>query len=218
MTANPVLKKIIGIVVPLFILWAAYYGTFSPLRKSQIFIDTLRGINSAHSLSDFEKAMSVPLDYRSPVGQEELVRNTANMVLGIVQQNSDPKLIEEAVNYIENYYKPIIDRGHGMSFEQNLYILGAINEMAATKTSEVRYLEAAQKYYSKGLALGPKRPQFLFGLFDVYRMEGDVKNSIEIGQQIMNQWPTDTRTPAALDDFLARVRGATSSLQPPKQK
>ncbi len=187
-------------------------GEFRPLAKSQIFIDTLRNLSSARSLQEFEKSVSVPLDYWSPVGQEELVRNVANTILGTIQQNSDPKLIEELVNYIESYYKPVIDRGRGMSFEQNLYILGAINEMAFTKTGQLRYLQGAHKYYSKGLEIGPKRPQFLFGLFDIYRMEGDVKGTIDIAQQIMSQWPADTRTPQALDQYLSQIRGeATSS-------
>ncbi len=215
---NPTLKKIIGILISAFLLCIAYIGNLRPLVKSQTFIDTLRNLNSARSLSEFEKKVSVPLDYWSPIGQEELVRNIANIVLGSVQQNSDQKSIGEMVDYIESYYKPIVDRGRGMSFEQNLYILGAINEVAYTKTNEVKYLQEAYEYYSQGLALGPERPQFLFGLFDVYRMEGDVKDTISTAQEIMNLWPSDTRTPQALDQYLAQIRSQASSSGSGKNK
>ena len=210
---KPTLKKIVGVLIAIFILWIAYFGTLRPLTKSQIFINTLRNLNSARSLSDFKKILSVPLDYSSPIGQEELVRNSANIVLGLVQQNSDPKLIADTLDYIESYYMPLINRGRGMSFEQNLYILGAINELAFTKTNQTNYLADAQKYYTEGLSLGPKRPQFLYGMFDVYRIEGNVTGAVSIAQQIMNQWPADTRTSQALDQFLAQVRSATSSLK-----
>lgn len=207
------LKKLIGILISVLILLVAYFGAFLPLRKSQIFIETLRSINSARSLADLQKMMSVPLDYYSPVGQEELVRNTANTMLGVVQQNSDPQIIANVVDYIESYYKPIVARGHGMSFEQNLYLLGAINEMAFTKTSQLRYLQDAHKYYSEGLALGPKRPQTLYGMFDVYRIEGNVEGATGVAQQIMKQWPTDARTQQALAQFLTQVQAhnATSA-------
>ena len=208
---NPTFKKIIGISVSVLILCVAYVGNFRPLVKSQTFIDTLRNLSSARSLSEFEKNVSVPLDYWSPIGQEELVRNIANAVLGIVQNNNDPKLLSEVVNYIEGYYKPIVDRGRGMSFEQNLYLLGAINEMAFTKTGDARYLRNSHEYYSEGLTLGPRRPQFLYGMFDIFRMEGNIKGATDIARQITTSWPTDTRTTAALDDFLVKIREVAAS-------
>jgi hypothetical protein len=214
---NSTAKKIIGIIIPILILVLSYVGTLRPLGKSQSLIGTLRTVASARSLSDFESLTAKTLDYWSPVGQEELVRNTANMVLSIIQENSDPKTIANTVDYIESYYKPIIDYGRGMSFEQNLYILGAINEAAFVKTSDPRYLQAAHKYYFNGLALGPDRPQFLYGAFDIYRIEGNVTGVINIAHQIMAQWPEDSRTAQALDQYLTQVQqNAASSTQKKK--
>ena len=53
-----------------------------------------------------------------------------------------------------------------MSFGQDLYLMGAINETAYAHTGNPAYLAAAQKYYEEGVALGPNRPQSLYGLFD----------------------------------------------------
>ena len=63
-----------------------------------------------------------------------------------------------------------------MSFGQDLYLLGAINETAYAHTGNPAYLAAAQRYYEEGVAMGPNRPQSLYGLFDVYRAEGNAES------------------------------------------
>jgi hypothetical protein len=202
---NPLIKKIIAAAAIIFILYIAYYGSFLPLRKSQAFIKTLKGLQTIHSYDEFEKAFSVPLDIPSPIGQEELVRNTNNIVLNLLQRGGgNPELVISLVDFIERYYKPILERGRGMSFEQNLYVLGAINELAFFQTKQTKYLLAAENHYSQGLELGPRRPQFLYGMFDIYRIEGNVPQAKAIADRILKQWPNDTRTRDALADFLAK--------------
>jgi hypothetical protein len=95
-----------------------------------------------------------------------------------------------------------------MSFGQNLYLLGALNEVALVKTRDPKYLVAAKRYFLMGLERGPKRPQFLYGMFDVYRAEGDVVKTQEIANQILAQWPTDERTRQALAEFLERANAS----------
>ena len=64
---------------------------------------------------------------------------------------------------------------------------------------------AAEKYFTESYELGPKRPQALFGLFDVYRAKGDVQKVTEISNQILEQWPTEERTRQAVKEFMDRV-------------
>src|SRR3989344_374911 len=168
---NPAIKKAIAISASIFILFLGYYGSYLPMRKSMIFISVIQNTGGIKTLADFEQAFSEPLDYPSPIGQEELVRNTANMTVGSIQ-NISPEGVGQMVNYIESYYEPIISRGRGMSFGQNLYLLGAINEIAFLKTQKTQYIDDAEKYFGKARDLGPKRPQGLYGLFDVYRVKG----------------------------------------------
>lgn len=188
-----------------FILAVAYYGNFLPMRKSQIFISTMQGLRSVGSVSALKDAFSEPFNVPSPIGQEELVRNSGNVILGLVQQTDKPEIISDLMNFMESSYRPIIERGRGMSFEQNFYIMGALNELAFVKTKQTNYFNAAKSYYSEGLRLGPKRPQFLYGMFDIYRMEGNIDGTKQIANQILTQWPDDDRTKAALDDFLSKV-------------
>ncbi len=199
------IKKIIAIIVGIFILSVAYYGNFLPLQMSQTFITTLRNLQSVKSLDEFENTISVPLDIPSPIGKEELVRNMASIVMNLVQQSADPKVVAEVIRFLDHYYDPIIARGTGMSFEQNLYILATINQLVFVRTHDVSYFLKAKKYYEEGLALGPKRPQFLYGMFDMYRTEGNVEKSKAIADQILTQWPDDTRIRDGLAKFLEYV-------------
>lgn len=206
---NPTIKKAIAISASIFILLIGYYGSYLPMRKSMIFIGVIQNTGGIKTLADFEQAFSEPLDYPSPIGQEELVRNTANMTVGSIQ-NISPEGVDQMVNYIESYYEPIISRGRGMSFGQNLYLLGAINELAFLKTQKTKYIDDAEKYFTKALDLGPKRPQGLYGLFDVYRVKGDIPNATKVGEQILGQWPTDTKIKETLDAMSA---GASSGAE-----
>ena len=201
---NPLVRKTSAVVISVLILGVAYYGNFLPMRKSQIFIATMQGLRSIASVSALTAAFAAPFDAPSPIGQEELVRNSANVVLGVLRQTDNPQIISDLVGFIETAYQPLIARGTGMSFEQNLYILGTLNELAFVRTKDPKYFTASKNYYLQGLALGPKRPQFLYGMFDIYRIEGNLDGAKKITDQILAQWPSDTRTQTTYNDFITK--------------
>ena len=202
-------QRVAAIIIVAAIFGIAFYGSYMPMRKAQMFIATLQGLQTqqgqATSLQDLENKLSVPLDYPSPIGQEELVRNMANSVLSFVQQSTDPSSTAALIGFLNSYYYPILDQGKGMSFEQDLYLEGAINEIAFANTGDPAYLAQAQKWYSEGVSLSPNRPQVLYGLFDVYRAAGDTTDTIQIGTTIMRNWPTDTQIGQALKQYLGQV-------------
>ena len=199
-------QRVIAIIVVVVIFGVAFYGSYMPMRKAQMFIATLQGLQTqqgqATSLQDLENKLSAPLDYPSPIGQEELVRNMANSVLSFVQQGGNASSTNALISYLNGYYGPILNSGRGMSFGQDLYLEGAINEIAFAQTGDPTYLAAAQKWYSEGVALGPNRPQSLYGLFDVYRAEGNATDTIAIGTTILKNWPTDMRIQQAMVMFM----------------
>ncbi len=210
---NPTSKKIIAIAVSVAILSITYYGTYLPLRKAQGFIATLQSLQATPptSLQDLEGRLALPLDALSPIGQEELVRNTANSVLNFVQQSPDATSTDALVGFMMSYYDPILARGKGMSFGQDLYLVGAVNEIAFARTGQPNFLSVAQRYYQEGVADGPNRPQPLYGLFDVYRAEGNVSGTIAVADRILTNWPSDTTVQQALAQFVASA--ASSSVK-----
>jgi len=208
-------KQAVAIIISIFVVGTAVYGSYLPMRKAEMFIATLQGLRSSpvSSLNELESRLSVPLDYPSPIGQEELVRNTANNILGFISQGADPTSTAILISFLDNYYAPIIASGKGMSFGQDLYLMGAINETAYARTGNPAYLVSAQKYYEEGVALGPNRPQSLYGLFDVYRAEGNVTSTTAIAEKILSNWPTDANIAASLQAFTKAV-ASTSPAAP----
>lgn len=198
-------KKIAGVLLVAFVLSAAYYGTYLPMRKSQIFISTMRNLNTAQTLEEVGRMLEIPLAALSPIGQEELVRNSANVFQDTLNRTDDPAAISKIMDFVEEHYRRIIERGRGMSFGQNLYVLGVMNEFAFIKTKQSRYLDSSERYYTIGIELGPKRPQPLYGLFDVYRIRGNIEKSKEIADRILGQWPNDDMARRGLAEFLEKV-------------
>lgn len=204
---NPTSKKVIAAAVSIAIIALAYWGSYLPLRKAEIYIATLQSLQSSPvaSINELESRLSVPLDYPSPIGQEELVRNAANSVLTFVQQSSNASATVELVNFLMSYYNPILVRHKGMSFGQDLYLVGAINEIAFARTGITSFLSAAQNYYEQAVQLGPDRPQALYGLFDVYRAEGNVAQATAVANKILSNWPGDQNVRQAMTSFLQKA-------------
>ena len=201
-------KQVIAVILTVAILAVAWWGSYAPMRKAEMFISTLQGLQStpASSLQDLENRLSAPLDAPSPIGQEELVRNMANNILSFVQRSNDASTTAALITFLHGYFDPIIANGKGMSFGQDLYLMGAIEEAAFVRTGNPQYLADAQKYYETAVQLGPNRPQALYGLFDIYRFEGNVQGAIGIAQKITTLWPTDTNIQQGLAAFMAQVQ------------
>jgi hypothetical protein len=200
-------KQIIAVALSIFILGIAVYGSYLPMRKAEIYITTLQSLQSSpvSSLDELTSRIAVPLDYPSPIGQEELVRNISNNILGFISQGADPTSTAVLMSFLDGYYEPIMARGKGMSFGQDLYLMGALNEMAYVHTGDPTYIMDSQKYYEEGEAFGPNRPQPLYGLFDVYRAEGNVASTTAVAEKIMSNWPTDTSIGQSLQTFLEKA-------------
>ncbi|MEK7174221.1 MAG: hypothetical protein AAB759_01030 [Patescibacteria group bacterium] len=207
-------KQLIAVAAAILLSAVGYYGNYLPLAKSQSFIDTMRKANSGQyrTVAEFENGFRAVLDAPSPIGQEELVRNLGSIVMSAVGGSANnPKVIEELIKFISEYYDPIIQSGRGMSSGQNVFVMGSINQLAGVRTKDPRYFEAAKRYYLRGLESAPIRPQYLYGLFDVYRNGGDIENAKLIGERILSIWPTDDRLQKILDDFLAASAQPTST-------
>lgn len=196
---NDTLKKLISLLVAVAALGVAYYGSYLPLQKSQMFINAIRNLSSVRTLKDFESSFAAALDAPSPVGQEELVRNTGNTIVNVLQQSpANANLVASLTQYLENYYAPIITKPRGLNFTQDFYVLGAVYDLAFQKVGDKSYLQKAQDYYTRGLALSPKRPQFLYGLLQIYLEENDLANAKSVAEKILSLWPDDEKTKATL--------------------
>jgi hypothetical protein len=210
---NKTIRQVIAVAASVFLIWLVYFGSYLPYQKSKSFIMTLQSMGDMHSMQDVEDAFDVPFSNPAPIGQEEVVRHFTSVILSTLQRfNGDQvSTTVDLVNYVTDVYKPIIDRGRGMSFNQNLYILGSLNEVAFIQTKNPQYLVDSEGYYSKGHELSPKRPQFLYGLFDLYRIENNATKTQDVANQILTLWPNDEKTKTLLNEFLVKAGKATTT-------
>ena len=206
---DSLLKQIIAIIAVIFIAYVMYYGTYLPYAKSTAFIQFLENQNNIHSLGEYLQAAAVPLDINSPVGQEELVKNTGSNIISIIQNIQDATITTDLVNFIGRYYKPILRHPDGLNFAQNLLIWGTINEYAGFATKNPTEIETALQAFIEGLQLSPDRPQFLYSLFQMYQALRENSQAILVGKEILKNWPNDTQTAKAL----AQLESATTSLE-----
>lgn len=206
MTNNPNFKKVIALAISLAMLFIIYYGTYLPLRKSYLFIFTMNSLNQTASIEEFKSRISTPLDAPSPYGQEELVRQVGTVISNVIRQEQAPaEIVNDLVSFLRGYYAPIINKGNGTSFNQNLYLLGTLNEIAFIKTGNPQYLEEAKSYILRSYELGPKRPQALYGLLDVYRLEGNWDKAKKVSEEILTYWPNDEKVQGVYSQILENL-------------
>jgi tetratricopeptide (TPR) repeat protein len=190
---NQLPKQIIAISVSFFILVMIFYGSYLPYKKSKTFISSLGRlrVGMIRDFNQLDKVVSSPLKINSPIGQEELIRQFLEIFSNLINQNKDPEVVGVLVKYIEAYANPILNKGKGLSFNQDLYLTIKLYLTAYEKTQDKKYLDQAKKYAELSYFLGPKRPQALYFLFDVYRLENNIEKAKKIGEEILTYWPED---------------------------
>jgi len=200
---DPLIKKILSILASVVVVVFLYLGAYLPYEKSQKLISAMGSIQGGASLQGYENAFSSVLDYYSPVGQGESVKQLGNSTLSILssQKNLPKNIAEELLKFNLKYFEPIINNSRGGNASQNILILGQIYHTMAMSYNDINYLNNAIDYYKKGLDNSPRRPQFLYSLLEAYQVKRDYPSAIKIGEEILKYWPADTQIKQAVEEM-----------------
>ena len=200
-------RQLISVAVAATLALMAMYGSYRPMRKAELFRQAYEKRGTVQTAADFEALMLTPLEAPSPIGQVEQVRDTAAAVLAVIRMEKTPVAVTaDLANFVNAYFEPVYQGGKGIGFTQALYYIGAINVLTYVRTGRPDYLRTAERLLSTGLQRGPRRPEFLYALLDVYRMAGNTEKVKAVAETILRQWPEDQGTRTALADYLARPR------------
>ena len=188
------------------------YGNYFPMKKSEAFISAMNSMQGGgiKTLNDFFRNMSVPLDIKSSVGEEEIVRQLMSISANLIQQNDNSEVTNAIMEYTNIYTKPILERHKGLNFGQDLYLAGSLNLAAYQKTYDEKYLNAAKNYFEEFYAWAPNRPQPLYGLFDIYRIQNDKEKVKFFGDTIVKNWPNADDVKKVYEEFLNAKTSTTS--------
>lgn len=185
-----------------------YYGSYLPYKKSASLIGTMAAIQGNGqgqeiTLQQFEDNFQNTLNIPSPIGQYEVIKQMDLTIQNtLANATSVPEAAaQEITNFALKYTQPIIDSGTGANFVQNFLVMGSIYRSLGENYHNVSYLDKALQYYEEGLKYSPRRPQFLYGEFVAYADEGDVKDVVRVGNEILKYWPTDKSIASALQSI-----------------
>ncbi len=200
---DPLIKKTLSILASAVVVVFLYFGAYLPYEKSQKLISAMGSIQNGASLQGYENAFSSVLDYYSPVGQEESVKQLGNTTLSILssQKNLPKNIAEELLKFNLKYFEPLINDSRGGNASQNILVVGQIYHTLALNYNDLNYLNIAIDYYQKGLVNSPRRPQFLYSLFEAYQAKRDYNLAIKTGEEILKQWPSDMKVKQAFEEM-----------------
>jgi len=200
-------KKAIAVAAAGFLLFVAYYGSFLPILKEEMSIHAEEKIKAANSINDVVDILSAPLNQASPIGQEELIIRSAEVVGALSDKYGATRasIIPPLMAFLKRYYDPHLAAGPFAKSTRGLYVIGNVNLHAYRVLHEQQYLEAARRYFELGLANCPTRPEFISSLFDIYVTEGDLYGARKMGALMVTNWPNDSEARAKVAQALAAL-------------
>lgn len=180
------IKKIFFTIFAIAVVISLYFTAYLPLAKSQRYIDSIIGASSIQTLDDFYANYDRVLKFYSPTGQEEAIRFAANDMLQAVANDAQQENFDRAVvAYIEPYL-----------YKDNVRHLLMAAQMHFTLWrkygNQNQDFLAAEHYYTEALAIGPKLPPILYGLFDLYARVGEKEKTQLVGGRILELWDDQT--------------------------
>jgi len=183
------LKQILSPLLIIASLLGMYFGAFLPLKKSQLFIEAYSVFNSQPTLQGLEESFNKALDFYSPVGQEEERRYLGSRLLSLFTKQIPEPVAGELVRYYESKFDFENEKNGGLNWTQNILILGNLRQAVWEIFKSDKDYQKAEEYYLKGLKLSPTRPQFLYGLQQLYKSKSETEKERQTTEKINALWP-----------------------------
>ncbi len=182
------IKNILSPFLIILSLLGIYYGAILPFKKSQLFIDAYQSFNSQPTVKSLEDSFTKALSFYSPIGQEEERRYLGGRLLSLFVKEMPKQVGEELIRYYESWFDFEREKGNGLNWTQNLLILGNLRQRAWELFKDEKDYAAAERFYVEGLKLSPTRPQFLYGLRELYKSKGEGEKEQMINNTIDSYW------------------------------
>jgi tetratricopeptide (TPR) repeat protein len=188
---NELVKNFIVIVLIVFSLLGIIFGAYIPFKKAQLYISAAYQMNSIRTTKQFEEVFDKVFNYNSPIGDYEVARFLGDNLLNLIAAPENP---ENVSRFLLEYLEPKMktdDTRHLLLLAQMYYFLWQ-------KSGKESDFLKSEEYYQKALNYGPKLPQLLYGLFDLYKAKGDKEKLKQVAETILKYWPEDEKVKEAL--------------------
>ena len=176
-------KELVIVILIVLALFSAYFGAYLPFARGRAYITALRSVQSVRSLSEFEALFDHPLNFYSPIGDEEVAKFLSMDILNTIIQTRPEELNRALVEYTEPYMLK--------NNVRHLIILGQMYSILWKEYGHQEDYLKSEAYQRKALEIGPNLPPVLYGLLDIYQTSGDDVKLKEITSDIAKYWPED---------------------------
>lgn len=172
-----------GILLAIFLI---VFGSMLPFMKSRMYIKVSNAMGSVQSVEELKQVLDPAFSFYSPVGSEELAKFTSNSLYGVV---TNPDQNEQVALAVLGYIEPKMHQDN----VRHILLLGRMYYTMWQIHRKPEYLKKAEEYFLAMYEIAPRLPQPIYGLFEVYRDMGDVTRMSQMGEKILELWPTEPR-------------------------
>lgn len=189
---NTIIKKTVIVIVIVVVIVGLYFGALLPYRKAKAFISSIRSLQSVRTVDEIERGFQTVLDIGSPVGRDETIGFIIDQLTSIIRSRPSAEVGGLIVDYAEEVSRPVLTDSANSELTKTILKMGVIYQTAWALYEDGAYAARAEEMFLAGLKISPNRPQFLYGLFDLYASGGREAEAIEIGKEIVRFWPNDS--------------------------
>ena len=150
-----------------------WFGAYLPFQKSKRFIEVIRSGSVIKTIDELERRFNAVLDFYSPVGEAEAIGFFADQMVNVLGT------------------KPPAENPESPELTKVFLKVASLNEVGWIIYQKEEYFRRAENYLLEGLKISPNRPQYLYGLFNLYASVGDRERVKAIGEEILRFWPND---------------------------
>lgn len=178
-------RDILAIVFIIFGIIVIYFGALAPFWRAQNFVYAYQNTENFKTLEELENTYNKAFDFYAPLGQEEMAKFLSERMFNVLKSGQMPEEIAlEIVKYVESN-----------SVQDNNIIqlmqTGNLYEALWRLYGGDNYFLKAESYYKKANEIGPRVPQPLYELFDIYKDSNQENKMEEIGRNILELWPEE---------------------------
>ena len=188
------MRNIIVVIIIIIALAGIYYGAYRPFAKAQLYVAVRGAAPTFRTLDEFTLYHDRMFNYYSPIGNRETVKFFIENMLGVIAQENQP---EEVARAVVEYGESYIYKNETIHLLQMAYQYDTLWRRFRDK----EYFEKAEFYYNRVHEIGPRLPHALYGLLSLYQRDGNVDKMKEIGEKILELWPSDERVTEVLDSI-----------------
>jgi len=189
---KPLVKKIVIIVAVFFAVLGIYFGAYLPYKKANAFIGKIRLLQSVKSIDELKFHFNEVLGMGSPVAQDEIVTFTLDQLSNVIREDLPEAINRSITDYTEEVASSVLENPRSAELTKTYLKMGIIYQKNWLFYKDPVFAAKAEDMYLKGLAISPNRPQFLYGLFDLYLSGRRMEEAKSVGEKILGFWPNDS--------------------------